>query len=114
MNIEEIIIDYLRGRLGGVKVSADIPRPRPDRFVTVERTGGSATRFLDRPAIVVQCWGTSRLDASNLGLQVRRVLLDVDGLDDIAKIDVAGLYNWPDKASGQARYQLVANLVTYN
>lgn len=114
MNIESVLIDYLKTALKDVPVAADIPAARPARFVTIERTGGRGDRFLDRPQVTVQCWESSRLAAADLALQVRAALIDVIVLDSVTSIDVSGPYNWPDPKSGQARYQMVANLVTYN
>ena len=37
--IESVIIAYLRKKLPGEKISAEVPKGMPQRFITVERTG---------------------------------------------------------------------------
>jgi len=53
VNTETLIVQYLSRRLG-VPVSTDVPPERPARFVTVERTGGTETRFASRPMPAVR------------------------------------------------------------
>ena len=62
--IEATLIGYLRNELG-VHVSASVPRDRPQRFVTVERTGGALDQFRDLPMFAVQAWGVSAAGAAS-------------------------------------------------
>lgn len=112
MNIEGEIIGYLSGRLPGVAVRGDVPNPRPDRLVTVERTGGSADSIvLDRPQISIMCWAPSRPAASELALEVDDALR---GWDDprVPSFERSGLFNFPD-SDGSPRYQLTFEGVAY-
>lgn len=112
VNVEQILIDYLIPLLPGVTIAADVPNPRPEKLVTIERTGGGADSIvLDRPALMVQCWAKSRVEASNLAYEVDALILDIDHAD-ICKIDRTGLYNFPDE-KGNPRYQITYSAVAY-
>lgn len=107
MNSEAFVIGWLNAHLTE-PVSADIPATRPAEFVTVERTGGRATREMDYPTWAVQCWSTSRAKAAVLALKVSDLLLhDLPLESAVADISVTAMYNFPDPDSSHARYQLV-------
>ena len=108
--IEATLIGYLRNELG-VHVSASVPRDRPQRFVTVERTGGALDQFRDLPMFAVQAWGVSAADAASLADDVRKALPGLIEVDEVARVNVGSTYNFPDPDSGQARYQTVCDLV---
>ena len=98
----------------GVPCSSQVPNPRPDRFITVERTGGGYTLGRDNPYLAVQAWGTSEADAYALALRARDAFA-TDLREEVPQVcssEVDGLYNFPDPDGRQARYQLDAYLVT--
>lgn len=108
--IEADVIARLKSVLM-VPVSASVPKNRPDRFVTVERTGGPLDAFRDLPQFAVQAWGKSVVDASSLADEVRQALPDLINLPNVADVTIGSTYNYPDPDSGQARYQTVFDLV---
>lgn len=110
MNVEQEIVGYLRDN--GMSAYADVPKPRPPKFVTVERTGGPADSVrIDRPTVAVQAWAQSRYEASELMDQVDGYMRDIAvGTNGIMKCTRNSLYNWPDE--DQPRYQAVYDLVT--
>ena len=110
MNVEQEIVDYLKSK--GLDVYADVPKPRPREFVTVERTGGSADSVsIDRPTVAIQAWAKSRYEASTLMYQVDGDMRDIAvGTNGIMKCTRNSLSNWPDE--DQPRYQAVYDLVT--
>lgn len=95
----------------GLVASLSVPNPRPARFITVERTGGPVGRFQDKPTVAVQTWAQSRYEASELSRQVACVLMGFRFQPHIFNVNVQSNYNNPDPDSGQARYQIVADLV---
>lgn len=110
MNIEATIISYLNGN--GFKAYADVPNPRPESFVTVERTGGTSDSVvLDRPTVAVQAWAKTRYEASELMLAVDDCMRNVVSEKNVTRCKRNSMYNYPD--SNQARYQAVYDLVTY-
>ena len=111
LNVEASLIEWLRD--AGYDAYADVPADRPERFVTVERTGGSPHVGFDNPAVAVQAWAGSRLQASRDITDIRdRMLLDLPKQPGFYHVSVDGLYNWPDPDSRQARYQLTADITT--
>ena len=114
MNVETTTVDFLTEHpaLAGVLVSMQVPRQRPPRFVTVERTGGPEERYRGIPTLAVQVWAADRFLASELALVVQAALQEMVQRADIARVSVPNVYNFPDPDSGQARYQLTVELVT--
>lgn len=111
MNVETALVEWLTGE--GVAVSMDVPSKRPPRFVTVERTGGSPDRWLDRPTVAVQVWGESRVKAADYASAVCSLLwrFAVEH-PRVGRLSLSGPYNFPDPDSRQARYQIAATFVT--
>lgn len=111
MNIEATIISYLKEC--GINAVSDVPKNRPDEFVTVERTGGSHDSFvLDRPTVAVQAWSTTRYNASELMMEVDELMRSLTSVEGVNRCTRNSLYNYPDE-SGHPRYQAVYDLVTY-
>lgn len=111
-NIEKILIDYLKPLLPDTIVASDVPNPRPERLVTVERTGGGADSIvLDRPQVMIQCWAPTRVDAYHLAADVDSFLLDIDSLE-LCSIVRTGLYNFPDE-KGNPRYRITYQIIAY-
>lgn len=112
VDIEAAIIAYLREF--DYEAFADVPNPRPDYFITVERTGGGdLEKDIDLPTVAVQSWSPTRYEASLLSKDVDALLLDMPGeVEDVMNCERDTLYNFPDPDSKTARYQGVYNFVT--
>lgn len=114
MTPENLTVAYLDSTMpDGITASTDVPRERPDRFVTVERVGGSETRHIARPMLAVQSWARSTTDAGNLDMLVRG-LLDLMPLlaPEVALVTVESTVNDPlDDA--QPRYQTTITLTIH-
>lgn len=111
-DVERELVEWLPKKVG-VPCAADVPDPRPERFVTVERTGGDTSLGVDRPLLAVQAWAGSRLDASRLASAVATALvLDSWEIPQVCRCRVTSTYNFPDPESRQARYQLDVEMVT--
>lgn len=110
MDVEKAIIDYLKSK--GIEAFADVPKPRPAEFVTVERTGGPCDSVrVDRPTVAIQAWAQSRYEASSLMYQIDSHMRDIAvGTNGIMQCKRNSLHNWPDEK--QPRYQAVYDLVT--
>lgn len=111
VNIEALIISWLNGQALGAVAFADIPADRPQRFITVERTGGGRDRFIDRPQTVVQVWADSRAEASELANTVAAALQGMIALPEVGRVTVESVVNFPD-VSGHPRYQIFITAVT--
>ena len=111
-DIEQTLLEWLPKKTG-YPCYIDVPLSRPDRFVSIERTGGEASIGKDEPLLAVQAWGPTRADASAIALEVRDALiLHACEILQVLKCDVTSIYNFPDPDSRQARYQLDVEMIT--
>ena len=113
MSAETIIIAYLSGELAsfGIPVSGDVPTPRPERFVTVEKTGSSEKDRITQATLAIQSWGKSRAEADSLNEQVKALLSRAVTRPDIMRCHLQTDYNYTDTTTNRARYQAVYNVV---
>lgn len=112
-DIEQIVIDYLSEHLE-VPVYAEVPNPRPESFVIVERTGGPhKTIGMDQPLMAIQAWAKTRAKAADLAYEVDAVIFSLqDENGRVTYVDRNSFYNYPDEESGTNRYQLVYDMMT--
>ena len=113
IDIEGRLIEWIGSRVCA-QVSARVPKPRPESFVTIERTGGLRAGIVDNPMVAIQCWGRTREDAAKLAYEVDGILPDFVYELGINKVERTSLYNFPDESGGAARYQIVAEFKTTN
>ncbi|RTE47732.1 DUF3168 domain-containing protein [Actinobaculum sp. 352] len=113
MNSEALLIGWLNTHAALQSPAySDVPAgtpddPKPDMFITVERTGGQRTPVIDYPVFAVQCWADRREDAAQLADTVAQILTtDLPLHWNIGSVDVNSTYNFPDPDSDLARYQL--------
>lgn len=109
--IEQTIFEFLKKHLD-VPVVVAVPADRPDRFILFERTGGRVDEFRDLAEFAFQTWAQDVAGASLLADQLREVLPLLVTECDAASVTINGTYNYPDPASGQARYQTTATIIT--
>lgn len=114
-NVESLLVDeWLSSHpdLVGVHVSTEVPKQRPKRLVTVERTGGPEGLFVGSPTLAVQVWDVSRPAAGDLAQVVAGVLRAAVVLPWVGRVNVSSVYHFPDPDSRVPRYQIVVELVT--
>jgi len=113
MNIEQTIIEYLKGMLS-VPVSSDVPKKRPGKFVTIERVGGPLSSVvLDNPSIAIQSWAGSRVEASELADEVDKAMRKITDIPNITQVSRNTIYNFPPPDYPMARYQGLYDLIFY-
>ena len=112
-NVEASLIAWLPCAVGA-PAYAEVPDPRPVRFLKVERTGGICQVGIDFPTVAVQAWAPTAYEASELALAVRdAMLLRAVEVPQIRHVDVGGgPYPAPDSDSRNPAYQVVFNMVT--
>ena len=107
VNAETMIVQYLKRHLDE-HVSTDVPPERPARFLTVERTGGTETRFASRPMLAIQVWGGTRTECGNLAQKVKAVLFGLTSLTTVSDVQVMSLTDFPEPGQPAfQRYQIV-------
>ena len=112
-NVEASLVEWLPG-IVGAPAYAQVPDPRPETFITVQRTGGTCTVGIDAPAVAVDAWAGSAYEASELALAVRdAMVLRAVEVPEIRHVDVgSGPYPSPDADSRQPAYRTVFNMIT--
>ena len=113
-NIEAEIIQYLSAKFKNLSVTQKVPKNRPEQFVTVQRVGGGSDGLKrDFPLIAIQCWAANDYDASELALQIDSVMESMPyEVESCYKYARNSMTEFADPVSGQARYQISADMVT--
>lgn len=95
----------------GYHASSRVPKGHADTFVTVERTGGGASSFIDHPVMAVQVWAHSEDEAERAANELRNALLTSPPPQGIHSIRLeTGPYPFFDDSTGSARYQMVLDI----
>ena len=113
-NFEAELIKWLPDQVGA-PAYAQVPDPRDEVFLTVERTGGvMTTPGIDNPVIAVACWAGSAYEASELALKVRDAMLyRAVEIPQVRHVEVgSGPVPSPDSSSRQPAYLVTFNAVT--
>ncbi|KFI50014.1 hypothetical protein [Bifidobacterium biavatii] len=113
---EQVVCQWLADdpNLADWHVSLDVPAKRPDRLITVERTGGDETRFVAHAMLAIQIWAPTRNEAMDTARQIVLPRLhDVNQLDEAGALSVNSVYNFPDPGPPmRPRCQIVAQITT--
>lgn len=111
MDIETTIVQWLNSapELDGVHASLSVPPDRPERFVTVERTGGMEGPYRATPIVAVQAWDSEgRYKAAQLADTVKRRLMDLTDIDQVADVSIESVVHLPDPGPPfTERYQIL-------
>lgn len=112
MDITVLLIREIEGALG-VPCHPTVPADRPERFVTVERTGGTRGAFLNKPNVAIQSWAPTEQEASELADEVDAVMEALPyGSSGVTKVDRGEPYPFPS-IEKIPRYQALYSLVTH-
>lgn len=85
-----------------------VPKDRPQRLVTVSRSGGEIQNRVDYPEVAIDVWSSSAKDASDRALAIRSALLSRRPPEGVRKITAVLGPNWyPDPDTRQPCYELV-------
>ena len=112
-NIEAIVIEWLGTIASLYPASGDIPDPRPNQFITVDRTGGPReSMVLDRAEILIEVYNKeSRLDASNQANEIADAIIQLEAYNDnITHATVNSIVNLDDIIGQYHRYQIYCDI----
>ena len=109
-SIEEAVRNWLVDM--GYAAYVRVPKDRPQRFVTVERTGGNVVDMVDYPTIAIQTWAQTQAEAEDDASAIRMVALVGNLPEGVHSMRVnSGPYKFYDEESMQPRYQVVFDVV---
>ena len=115
LDVETTLVSWL-GELLSVPVYLEAPEEMPERFITVERVGGSSSNMVvDRPTVAIQTWAPTRIAAGLLANDVASaVALMPKEIQRITRATVSSYENYPLKQDETTipRYQVTIDLVT--
>lgn len=115
--IEKTVLDYLNtaGNLpSGVEAYMEVPEDTPERFITIEKTGGGIRDHICTATLAVQAYGSSLYEAAALNETVKALLSALaDVSDDVGSCTLNSDYNFTDTSTKRYRYQSVWNIVHY-
>lgn len=115
-NVEVLLVDFFNAstivQSENLEAFLDVPKERPDRFLTVERTGGPEGQITGTPTLAIQVWAEHRFEAGDMARLVAGVVRSAVVLPWVGRVGIQSIYNFPDPDSKQARYQIVVELVT--
>lgn len=109
--IEKIVLDYLKQSIAAVYM--EVPREPPDKFVLIERTGGSETNKIRSGTLAIQSYAPTLYEAAALNEEVKTLMDGITALPSVSSCDLNADYNYTDTASKRYRYQAVYNVVYF-
>lgn len=113
-SVQKLVVSALSEALT-VPVSTKVPKVRPPRFVTVQRTGGGMQNpVTDRALVAIQCWSNDDLDAESMCIDCEAALFAIVGVPRHGTMlrhckEVTAPLAFPDE-SGQIRYQVLVEI----
>lgn len=107
--IEKILLDYLNNTLS---VSAYMEKPAnpPEKYVLLERTGGSSENYIKSATFALQSYADSLFDAATLNEEVKAAMDNIVVLNEVMSAELNSDYNFTDTTKKQYRYQAVYDL----
>ena len=112
VDVESLLVAWLKPTRAGLAVTTKIPNPRPAEFVRVRRMGGTRLNLVqENPLIYVECWGPSDYDAFLLAQDVWARMDALDGEPWCHSTGLASPLSNSDPDSGTDRYTFTANMV---
>lgn len=115
MDSTALLRKMLEAYLYPVKAFVQVPASRPEKFVTVERTGGKIDAFSDSPTFAVQAWAPTKAEAAALAEQTASAIDSWPMTEpSVADATVESLYDFADPDSRSQRFQLTAHVIVFN
>ena len=116
LNIEAVLCDYLAKKTG-IPTYVEVPENMPDRFITVERTGGgdNRTSISENPTVVIDYWGQTRADAHDICAAGDKAVIAMRGVvKGISNVrPLTACVHYPDALSGRERYESTYSFTTF-
>lgn len=113
--IELTVFEWLKRNLSGIEVHLEEPKGARDKFVLVEKTGGTESVGLNSATFAVQAYGKTRHEAAELNEKVKEAMYKMAGPDSVAtKVELNSDYNFTDLTTKRYRFQSVYDITYYN
>lgn len=110
--IEAVILDFLNEKLS-VPAYMEHPGKGIEKFVLVEKTGGSERNQVPSSTFAFQSYAPSLFEAAKLNGELKDVVKAMVERDEMAGIHLNSDYNYTDTATKEYRYQAVFDINHY-
>lgn len=110
--IEQILLDYLLDQLA-VPAYPERPADPPERYVLIEKTGGSQRNRLKSATLALQSHAESLYQAALLNEEVKGAMEQAVALPEISSAKLNSDYNFTDTTTREYRYQAVYDVTYY-
>lgn len=110
--IEKTILDFLNNNLS-VPAFMEEQKVKVDKFVLIEKIGGSEENFIKRANVTIQSIAPTLYESASLNEELKEVIKGIVSLDEISKVSLNSDYNYTDTSQKRYRYQAVFDLFYY-
>lgn len=107
MNIEPIIIDYLKRKLVTDSVYGEIQEKPEEKYIVVDKTGSDTEDKVTTSTIAIQSTAPSKALASDTNEEVKDAMDEIIELPCIYDCQLMSDYNFTNVARKEHRYQSV-------
>lgn len=106
-DIERLVVGWIKG-FNKYPVSTMRPKNPPNKYITIERTGGlyNAWYKVQSPTVAIQCWGNSSADVTKMAYEVSDYLTTTYFDPHVAGLEIDSMYYFPS-ADDIPRYQII-------
>lgn len=109
--IEKTVLDYLSAQLSPVPVYMETPEDPPEKYVLIEKTGGSMHDQIWTATLAVKSISPTLYGAASLNASVISAMLCIVNDADVSACSLNSNYNFTDTRTKKYRYQAVFDLV---
>ena len=107
--IEQIVLEYLSSKID-VPVITEKSKHIPEKYVLIEKTGGSRENFINSATIAIQSYAESLYKAAQLNDIVKDAMDHMAESTNIFKSSLNSDYNFTDTSTKKYRYQAVYDI----
>ena len=107
MNIEPVIIDFLKTKLDTSSVYGEVQEKPEDEYFIIDKTGSGTENRITTSTIAIQSYAKSKARASDLNEQIKGAMDEAVILRIIDDCQLVSDYNFTDIATKRYRYQAV-------
>lgn len=112
MTILEAIIKYLDEKTN-YEVFSEIPEDAPEAFFIIDKTGSSFFNYVSTDTIIIQSYGRTKLEASEMNDYIKKIMLEYPVDNRISSVNLNSDYSFPDLAEKRPRFQAVFDVTNY-
>ena len=113
MNIEPIVINYLKEALQTDNVYSEIPDSPSGEFFVIDKTGSTTKDHICTSTVAIQSYGDSKAAAAESNEAMKKAMEGIVELDAIGACYLDTDYNFSNIARKQHRYQAVFEITHY-